>query len=109
MREDGPRVILTLSYGSRVLGMISVSRSEYEQLCRFVMSTFVKMVGDELSRKMQEKLWQDAQRACREDADAAKQRLLDFGWSLDGIRSFAHEMTLHLAERLLGELPEYLR
>lgn len=109
-REDGSaHVSLMLSIGSRVLGVVSMSRAEYDNLCRFVMHTFVKMAGEELFDSVHGKLWQDAQRACREDAEAAKQRLVDFGWTLDSIRSFAHEMTLHLAERLLGELPEYLR
>jgi hypothetical protein len=109
-REDGPaRVMLMLAYGSRTLGVVNMSRGEYDSLCRFVMSNFVAMVGQELFDKVQQKLWQDAQRACREDAELAKQRLIDFGWSFDGIKSFAHQMTLHLAERLLGELPEYLR
>lgn len=110
-REElgGSRVTVTLHYGSRVVGMVNMSRAEYDGLCKFVMSTFVKMVGQELQQKISEKLWQDAQRACHEDVEAAKERLVGFGWTLDGIRVFAHEMTLHLAERLLGELPEYIR
>ena len=109
VREEGMRVALQLGCGSRALGMVNMSRAEYDTLCRFVMSTFMKMVSEELFARMQEKLWQDAQRACREDPEAAKKWLLDFGWSQDTIRSFTHEMTLHLAERLLGELPGYLR
>lgn len=109
-REEGPaRVALMLSYGSRVLGVVNMSRAEYDNLCRFVMSTFIHMASHELMDKVGKKLWQDSQRACHEDADAAKQRLVDFGWSLETIRGFAHEMTLHLAERLLGELPGYMR
>jgi hypothetical protein len=106
VRESSGRAIVTLLDGDKNAGVINVSLQDYESLCRTIMSAFTKTTSATLAKFMNDRLWADAQRACREDVEEAMRRLLEFGWTPEYLKKFVLEMTITLAGEILSVLPE---
>lgn len=106
VKESSGRALITLRDRNQTAGVVNISASDYESLCNSFMTGFIKIAKTKLVAKLNEKLWQDAQRRCDEDAEAAMKMLTAWGWNSESINRLADEMVIKLAEELISNMPE---
>lgn len=107
-RDDRGRAVVTVLDNERPVGVVNISVRDYEELCKKMMSELASLVNISVYESMNDSLWQMAQRAAHEDAELAKTRLMEIGWSQDAIKKFATEVTIKIAGELLKMMPGFV-
>lgn len=108
VREEHGRATLTLLDRSVAVGMATITNADYRDLCRSISGGIMNIMKTSMVDTMQTRLWQDAQRVCDENVDAAQRWLLGYGWNTDKIKSFVTELAVKVGHQLLNALPEHV-
>lgn len=108
VKDDKGAAKLQLMFGNEVIGIAHMSWPSYLASVKSLLSVVMKVAQTVIAKEMADLLWRDAQSmVANADAEAAKDKLLSFGWSQDKIDQFAKELGSKLAQQLASHLPEH--
>lgn len=107
IRADGPgRARLVLLKNGQTETIVNLAWSDYADMCRQLANTALGDVLTTVEKHLGEIVWREAQRACGDDAELAKERLKGLGWTEATVKRIAEELSTKVAQRLVDRLPD---
>lgn len=103
--EGFGRIRLSLMRDQSVIGVASVSQHEYVETWKKMLSFAREIARKAILDHLGEMLWHDAQSGSDLSVEAAKERLIDFGWTNLKIEQYADALAREIAKKLAEEMP----
>ena len=108
VKDDRGAAKIQLLLGSEVIGIAHMSWQSYLGMVKSLLMNVAKVASEDIAANLAKILWQDAQSMVDGAvAEAAKEKLLAFGWSQEKIHQYATELAKSLAQKLASHLPEH--
>ena len=108
VKDDRGAAKIQLMVGSEMVGFAHMSWQAYLGVVKSLLMSVMKVAQEDLAENLARILWRDAQSMVDGAvAEAAKEKLLAFGWSQDKINQYATELARSLAQRLANNIPEH--
>jgi hypothetical protein len=108
VKDDRGAAKIQLLLGSEVIGIAHMSWASYLGMVKALLMNVAKVAQDDIATNLAKFLWQDAQSMVDGAvAEAAKEKLLAFGWNQEKIDKYASELARSLAQKLANHLPEH--
>lgn len=108
VKDDRGAAKIQLLLGSDVVGIAHMSWQSYLGIVKQLLMSVAKVAQEDIAENLAKLLWRDAQSMVEGAvAEAAKEKLLAFGWSQEKIQQYANELARSLAQKLANSLPEH--
>jgi hypothetical protein len=108
VKDDRGAAKIQLLLGHEVIGLAHMSWASYLSMVKTLLMSVAKVAQEDIAENLARLLWQDAQSMVEGAvAEAAKEKLLSFGWTTEKINQYASELGRSLAQKLANNLPEH--
>lgn len=108
--NEGAARLILIDDRHEIIGIANMSWIEYQMTVRLIARAMLETAKNSIAATLRDRLWADAQRLVPMGdgaAEAAAEKLLEFGWNQELIDSYASTLAKELTSAMVSKLPEH--